>query len=98
MHTEPFIFNGNTLQLSEESLEAGPARNPTTPAAGLFVPRNAVSRPRAGLGSKKTRAVVAHATTTSAETSTTGTIGAGRASASVAKGQDDFRKMLGGGA
>ncbi|KAJ3554397.1 hypothetical protein NM688_g3135 [Phlebia brevispora] len=37
LHPEPIVFSGNTLQLSEESLEAGPARN-AAPAGGLTEP------------------------------------------------------------
>ncbi|KAI0795287.1 hypothetical protein BC629DRAFT_315116 [Irpex lacteus] len=102
---EPIIFNEKTLQLSEESLEkappaprAGPSGSgssaSTSTPGGLFIPRTAVSRPRAGLGSKKTRTT----TTVSATSAVSGGSGVASASARAgsAKGQDDFRKMLGG--
>ena len=95
------MFGDKTLELSEEPLASGPVRAaaPTAPAAagGFFIPRTAASRPRAGLGSKKARTVVAHTAAATTESSSAGATGAGRASASTAKGQDDFRKMLSGG-
>ncbi|KAI0081583.1 hypothetical protein K474DRAFT_1703756 [Panus rudis PR-1116 ss-1] len=103
LHPDPLVFNGNTLELTEETL--ADATRPVAPpvTGGLFVPRSAVSRPRAGLGSKKGRggAVVSAAaagnrpgpSVPSTQTSnTTGQAGAG----AKTKGQDDFRKMLGG--
>ena len=96
MHTEPVIFNGNTLTFSEEALErTGPSRSMGPPAAtggGLFVPRTAASRPRAGLGSKKGGAVVNPAV---ASTSASASASASKATSGPKKGQDDFRKMLG---
>ncbi|TFK40639.1 hypothetical protein BDQ12DRAFT_601697 [Crucibulum laeve] len=89
LRTEPIIFNGNILQLSEEGKDGASARSAAPPpkAGGLFVPRRAaVSRPRAGLG--HTRAAVG--TTPAAKPSATP-----QASSSSGKGQDDFRKMLG---
>ncbi|KAI0084788.1 hypothetical protein BDY19DRAFT_1077256 [Irpex rosettiformis] len=95
----PIVFNGQTLQLSEESLESAPPTHRATasrplPGAptGLFVPRTAASRPRAGLGSKRARATVSAAP----GTNTTFTAASSTATTSTAKGQDDFRKMLGG--
>ncbi|KZT27355.1 hypothetical protein NEOLEDRAFT_1060705 [Neolentinus lepideus HHB14362 ss-1] len=80
---DSIIFNGATLQISEET---GPSSRPAAhqpKAGGLFVPRAAVSRPRAGLGrERKTTVVPARQASTSK-----GSQGA--------KGQDDFRKMLG---
>ncbi|TCD69018.1 Splicing factor [Steccherinum ochraceum] len=95
LHTEPVVFNGHTLRFSEESLERAAASRATgQPSAtgGLFVPRTAASRPRAGLGSKKSGAVV-NPVTASASTSTSAAPTS--SSAGPKKGQDDFRKMLG---
>ncbi|KAG8698016.1 Splicing factor, partial [Ceratobasidium sp. 394] len=47
--TEPIVFNGVELEITEEG-PAGPAKSG---ASAPFVPRAAGSRPRAGLGSKK---------------------------------------------
>ena len=79
------------MKLSEESLAAAP---PAASGPGLFVPRVATSRPRAGLGSKRghggTAIFVAASSTSSASGSTR------PSSSAPSKGQDDFRKMLGG--
>ncbi|CAL1712564.1 unnamed protein product [Somion occarium] len=94
LHPEPLVFNGKTLELSEEALIDTPSAS-----TGLFMPRAAASRPRAGLGSKKSRgtavisAVRAARPAPSASTDGIGPSTAGNRS----KGQDDFRKMLSGG-
>ncbi|KAG6918338.1 hypothetical protein DXG01_015197 [Tephrocybe rancida] len=89
LRTDPIIFNGNTLKLSEEGRDGAVARSAAPPpkAGGLFVPRSAASRPRAGLGhtrkpAPKPSAPGAH------NQPAAGPSGQG-------KGQDDFRKMLG---
>ena len=76
LHPEPVQFNGRVLALSEDT---GPA-NAKAPASagGMFVPRTAASRPRAGIGSTKK----AKAPSAAASASSSG------------KQQDDFRKML----
>ncbi|KAG8678482.1 Splicing factor, partial [Ceratobasidium sp. 395] len=83
--TEPVVFNGIELEITEEEA-AGPAK---LGASAPFVPRAAGSRPRAGLGSKKAGlGATAKAQTTqfvqpggeAASAPTTGT-----------KNQDDFR-------
>ncbi|KAK7690329.1 hypothetical protein QCA50_006986 [Cerrena zonata] len=89
LHPDPLIFNGSTLQLSEES---APTVAPA--AAQLFVPRAAASRPRAGLGSKRGRGGTAISASAPSFTSTSSSRSSGAAASS--KGQDDFRKMLGG--
>jgi len=90
LRSEPLVFNGNTLQISEEGRNDGPARTAAPPpnAGGLFVPRRAaVSRPRAGLGHTRAAAVVR-------PTSSSSSSGAKETKA-TSKGQDDFRKLLG---
>lgn len=85
LRTEPIMLNGNVLQFSEE--HAGPSRSqpvaPPPETRGMFVPRAAGSRPRAGLG--RARKPGATQTTSSAQLP----------EQQGKKGQDDFRKMLG---
>ncbi|EPQ51022.1 hypothetical protein GLOTRDRAFT_66218 [Gloeophyllum trabeum ATCC 11539] len=83
----PITFNGNVLDISEETGSGSRPAAPPPKAGGLFVPRAAVSRPRAGLG--KQRKPVAVGSQSSSQTPSSGAQGV--------KGQDDFRKMLGGG-
>jgi len=87
--SEPIIFSGSALKLMEADTVPLKSRGSSAAAkGGLFVPRTAVSRPRAGLG---------HARTSTAA-STTGASGSEGASTSATggqgKGQDDFRKLL----
>ncbi|KAG1772332.1 hypothetical protein EDD22DRAFT_429843 [Suillus occidentalis] len=85
LRTEPIMLSGNVLQFSEE--HAGPSRGqpvaPPPETRGMFVPRAAGSRPRAGLG--RARKPGATQTTLSAQSP----------DQQGKKGQDDFRKMLG---
>ncbi|KAI0257869.1 hypothetical protein BC834DRAFT_926935 [Gloeopeniophorella convolvens] len=61
---------------------------------GLFIPRSAATRPRAGLGKARAPAAAAAAPIAGSPTSASGE----KAQASAqGKGQDDFRKMLLGG-
>lgn len=88
LRTEPTMLSGNVLQFSEE--HAGPSRSqpvapPPETRGGMFVPRAAGSRPRAGLG----RARKPGATQASSSSSAQLPEQQGK------KGQDDFRKMLG---
>lgn len=109
LHPDPIVFNGQTLALSEESLQATapststkapgkPANAPADQAGGLFIPRSAASRPRAGLGSKKMRTTITSVSAAGASSGTTASSSSqqGAVPAPKAKGQDDFRKMLGG--
>jgi hypothetical protein len=92
LHSDPIVFNGVELRVSEEEAikkKPGGTGKPTKGAPDAFVPRTAASKPRAGIGSKKTRGTRPATTTTTTFTS------AGGASSSSQKGQDDFRKMLG---
>ncbi|KAG6833433.1 hypothetical protein H0H87_006799 [Tephrocybe sp. NHM501043] len=94
LRTDPIVFNGNTLQLSEERRDGVAARPAAPPpkAGGLFVPRSAASRPRAGLGHARKPAP-----SPTASTSTSQAVNQLVTNSSAqSKGQDDFRKMLGG--
>ncbi|CDO70855.1 hypothetical protein BN946_scf184801.g48 [Trametes cinnabarina] len=100
LRPDSIVFNGNTLQIVVGNTSGPRSSRPIAPpsaTSGLFVPRNAVSRPRAGLGSRQ-RGLGARQTTASSSTalatSATGTLSD---NASGGKGQDDFRKMLLGG-
>lgn len=94
LRKEPIIFNGNTLELTEEG---APSRSvgPSTKTGGLFVPRRAaVSRPRAGLGHSRKL----EATSTGKQSQVTARPTDSQPSSSQSqqsKGQNDFRKMLG---
>lgn len=86
--TEPIVFNGVTLKISEENATKAPAK----PGANApFVPRTAGSRPRAGLGSKK-----AGLGAVAGGSSAAAPVAQGTASSAPAtrKNQDDFRNML----
>jgi hypothetical protein len=87
------VFGGNTLVLSEDGRDGAPRRQAAPPpkTGGLFVPRAAVSKPRAGLGHTR-RTAPKPAGTQAAPVST----GEPSGSKNSSKGQDDFRKMLGG--
>lgn len=93
LRSKPIIFNGVELSVSEEEAikkKPGGTGKPTKGAPDVFVPRTAGSKPRAGIGSKKTAPARTPTTTTTTSTS------AGDASPSSSrKGQDDFRKMVG---
>ncbi|KAI3616179.1 rna-binding protein prp24 [Moniliophthora roreri] len=90
LRTEPFVFNGNELKFSEEAMSNHSTRTGVT--AG-FVPRVAVSRPKAGLGQKRkpVAPIFQGAQATGSQTQSSKTT-----ASSGGKGQDDFRKMLGG--
>ena len=91
LRTEPILFNNKTLQLSEETQGGSSRSRPSAPPAktgGLFVPRAAVSRPRAGLGQARKPGIGAKAVATA--TPSTG----GTSRPQQGRGQDDFRKML----
>ncbi|KAK7056983.1 Splicing factor [Paramarasmius palmivorus] len=91
LRTEPFIFNESQLSFSEEGL-AGNSSQPS--ATSSFVPRTA-ARPKAGLGHK--RKLVAPISQDSQATKASGQATEPKSTApSGGKGQDDFRKMLGG--
>ncbi|KDR82688.1 hypothetical protein GALMADRAFT_57506 [Galerina marginata CBS 339.88] len=87
LRTEPVVFGGNTLELSENvPMTRASGASQQSEGSALFKPRRlGPSKPKAGLGFKKS-------------TPTTQMEGqpsyAPAASSSGAKGQDDFRKML----
>jgi hypothetical protein len=105
---ESLVLDEQTLRLSEESAERAPpgkagstSKSKPSPNAptegttpGLFVPRVAGSRPRAGLGKARGAPTTGTQSEPAAPTvsakSLTDAPGAG-------KGQDDFRKLLSGG-
>ena len=90
---EPVILNGSILQLEEEGRDGAPARAGAPPpqAGGMFIPRKAVSRPRAGLGHER------KPKTNAGGSQPPSALSAQRpGSQSLGKGQDEFRKMLGG--
>ncbi|KAJ7645565.1 hypothetical protein DFH06DRAFT_1333206 [Mycena polygramma] len=84
LRTDPVVFNGNTLKLSEESTDVAAMKS-----EGLFVPR--ATKPRAGLGHRK---AVPRSSAVPAARAASGSRDAPSAPAK-GKGQDDFRKMLG---
>ncbi|TFK90773.1 RNA-binding protein Prp24 [Polyporus arcularius HHB13444] len=97
LRSDPIIFNGTTLEIVPEATSGPATSRPLAPPAGntgLFVPRAAVSRPRAGLGSKQRGTKAAQAPSGAASSSGAGT---SAAEGGGGKGQDDFRKMLLGG-
>ena len=92
---DPLEFNGVRLRFSESDDTPAKARNVQTAAtSGVFIPRNAASRPRAGLGRARNPPP---ATSTSAAPETISQTSSGDKAAAQGKAQDDFRKMLLGG-
>ena len=99
LRPDSIVFNGNTLQIVAESTTGPPTARPLAPPAanaGLFVPRAAVSRPRAGLGSRQ-RGLGTVQASGSAAASASNASAPQAPSGGASKGQDDFRKMLLGG-
>lgn len=90
---EPLVFSGVSLAISEELLEGGAKHQSGPPKAGglMFIPRNAASRPRAGLGSSKKPTQKAKADT-QAITQVSGVSSSSMPGST--KSQDDFRKLL----
>lgn len=99
LRTEPIIFNDKPLELSEES-QSGQSHSrpaaPPTKTGGLFVPRAAASRPRAGLGPPRKPGIGA-GTKGSAPAPSNAVDSTQRSQPQQGRGQDDFRKMLSGG-
>ncbi|KAG7088223.1 hypothetical protein E1B28_012240 [Marasmius oreades] len=88
LRAEPLVFNGNTLSLSEE------ATSEQAQSSNTFVPRSAVSRPKAGLGHKRRMPVaISRDTQSQSDMQPTSNPASG---GGTGKGQDDFRKMLEG--
>jgi squamous cell carcinoma antigen recognized by T-cells 3 len=89
---DPLEFNGVRLRFSEGE-ETTKARNAPTAASGIFIPRKAASRPRAGLGRARNPPPAAVAGT-SAVAETKSQASSGEKAPVQGKAQDDFRKML----
>lgn len=98
---EAIEFNGATLTLSElpdaPTASGSSAKSGAGAAAGgLFVPRTAASRPRAGLGHAR-KAPAAAAAASGAPVASSSGGGGSMGPPAGGRGQDDFRKMLSGG-
>jgi RNA recognition motif-containing protein len=85
LRTEPIILGGNVLQFSEEQAGRGQPAAPPPETRGMFVPRAAGSRPRAGLGRARKPGATQASLSSNAQPP----------EQKEKKGQDDFRKMLG---
>lgn len=94
---DPLEFNGVRLRFSEGEETPAKARNASTAGGGMFIPRNAASRPRAGLGRARNPPPAAAAAGTSAPEARPQTSSGDKAPPIQGKAQDDFRKMLLGG-
>jgi len=95
---DPLEFNGVRLRFSEGEETPAKTRNVSTAASGMFIPRNAASRPRAGLGrARNPPPAAAAAASTSAAPETKSRTSSGDKAPVQGKAQDDFRKMLLGG-
>ncbi|KAF8964174.1 hypothetical protein BDZ97DRAFT_1816638 [Flammula alnicola] len=90
LRTEPIVFGGNTLDLSEDVPSSHlPGASHQSEGSTLFKPRRlGPSKPKAGLGFKKP-GNIARSEAPSAQSPATRP-----ASSSGGRGQDDFRKML----
>ncbi|KAI9464990.1 hypothetical protein BJY52DRAFT_1247790 [Lactarius psammicola] len=88
---EPIEYKGIQLRFSEGEDVSGKPRNTLAAGGGAFIPRNAASRPRAGLGRARKpppATLPAGSQIPSDDSAPSGGKG---------KAQDDFRKMLLGG-
>lgn len=94
---DPLEFNGVRLRFSEGEETHAKARNASTAASGLFIPRNAASRPRAGLGRARNPPPAAATVSTSSASEAKSQTSSGDKATIQGKAQDDFRKMLLGG-
>jgi hypothetical protein len=94
LQTDPLEFNGVRLWFSKGEDAPTKARSGQAAAGGMFIPRNAPSRPRAGLG--RARNPPPASSSPAAREATSQTPSGDKAPAR-GKAQDDFRKMLLGG-
>jgi hypothetical protein len=94
LQTNPLEFNGARLRFSEGEDVPTKARNAPAAAGGMFIPRNAPSRPRAGLGRARNPPLPA---STPAAPGTKSQTPSGDKAPARGKAQDDFRNMLLGG-
>lgn len=92
---DPLEFNGVGLRFSEVEGTLAKAGKASTAARGMFIPRNAASRPRAGLGHARNVPPAAAAGSSSAPEAKSS--GDKAPIQGLGKAQDDFRKMLLGG-
>lgn len=92
---DPFEFNGVQLRFSEAEGVHAKARNAPAATGGIFIPRNAASRPRAGLG--RARNPPPAATPAAPPAAAGSQASSGNNVSAQGKAQDDFRKMLLGG-
>lgn len=92
---DPLEFDGVRLRFSEGEDTPAKAPNARTAASGMFIPRTAASRPRAGLGRARNPPPAASTTTAAPETKSQ--TSSGDKGDVQGKAQDDFRKMLLGG-
>jgi len=92
---DPFELNGVRLRFSEGEDVPAKARKAPAATGGMFIPRTAASRPRAGLGRARNPPP---ATTPAARPAAAGSQASSGNDVPVqSKAQDDFRKMLLGG-
>ncbi|KAF8272792.1 RNA-binding protein Prp24 [Lactarius quietus] len=87
LNPDPFEFNGAQLRFSDSEDVSGKPRNALAVGGAAFVPRNAASRPRAGLGRARNPPPAGSQIPSDDGASPRG----------KGKAQDDFRKMLLGG-
>jgi squamous cell carcinoma antigen recognized by T-cells 3 len=98
LQTDPLEFSGVRLRFSEGEDAPTTARNTPAAAGGMFIPRHAASRPRAGLGrARNPPAAAAASTGTPAASGTKSQTSSEDKASAKGKAQDDFRKMLLGG-
>ncbi len=91
LNPDPFEFNGIQLRFSEGEDASVKPRNTLAARGGAFIPRNAASRPRAGLGrARNPPPATLPAGSQMPSDDSAQSQGKGKA-------QDDFRKMLLGG-
>ena len=93
LQTNPLEFNGARLRFSEGEDAPTNARKAPAASGGVFIPRSAPSRPRAGLGRARNPPPVATSNTPAAPRTKSQTPSGDKAPAR-GKAQDDFRKML----
>ena len=94
---DPLEFNGVRLRFSEDEETPAKARNASAAVSGMFIPRNAASRPRAGLGRARNPPPAATAAGTPLAQAAKSQTSSGDKVPIQGKAQDDFRKMLLGG-
>jgi len=94
---DPLDFNGVRLRFSEGEDAPAKARKAPAVGGGIFIPRSAASRPRAGLGRARNPPPTAAGGAPAAAAETASQTPSGGKAQTQGKAQDDFRKMLLGG-